>query len=687
MLHSDLVTPRHLTRSAVIYIRQSTPHQVISNQESQRLQYALKPRALDLGWHEGDVLVIDSDLGTSGSSAQGRNGFKDLAARISLGQVGIILSTEVTRLSRNCSDWYPPLDVCGYMNCLIADRDGIYDPGAPNGRLLLGLKGQMSEMELHMIRSRLFAGILNKAGRGELALTLPVGLVRDQTGTVCKDPNQEVQSRIELIFSRFLQVKSACKALRFLNDQGLLVPRRDRFGDVVWKNPSVSVIIEILKNPAYAGAFVYGRTKTIRPPARRPVQKKLPMDEWRIRVNDKYPPYISWETYENIQTMLKDNYAQYDRNKSRGIPRPGSALVHGLVYCGECGHKMVVQYKAGTRYICNFLRQQHGSPVCQYIPADPVDKKVAVAFLAALSPVEIDIYTRALEQKNQAHEQVNRTHAQQAERLRYEAALAKRQYMQVDPENRLVASELEKRWESALRELKRTEEALAQRKLAPVIPLKITAEIKEAFTQLGRKLPDIWNTGTLLREHKKALLRCLIDKVIIHRAQRDLIHTRIVWKGGATSSFDIPIPVGSLAELHRFEQMEQRIVELSRQGKLDEHIAKALSAEGFRSPMSNHLLVSTVKGIRLKYGIMLKRSQSHPRRVAGYLTVPQIAKALDISRQWIYDQIHSGVINVTRDTKTGLYLFPDEPGTLEQFQKLKAGLILTLGCGRGYQHG
>jgi hypothetical protein len=436
----------------------------------------------------------------------------------------------------------------------------------------------------------------------------------------------------------------------------------------------------LLKNPAYAGAFVYGRTKTIRAPGRRPVQKKLPMDQWRIRVNDKYPSYISWEIYEKIQNMLKDNYAQYDRNKSRGVPRPGSALIHGIVYCGQCGHKMVVQYKTGTRYICNFLRQQHGSSVCQYIPADPVDKKVVEAFFAALSPVEIDIYTRAMEQKRQANEQVNPALAQQVERLRYEAALAKRQYMQVDPENRLVASELEKRWEVALRELKRAEDSLAQDKRAPVIPLKITAELKEAFTQIGKKLPEIWNTGLLSREHKKALLRCLIDKVIIHRARRDLIHTRIAWKGGATSSFDVSIPVGSLAELPGFEQMEQKIVQLSQQGKRDEDIAKALSAEGFRSPMSEHLLPSTVKTIRLKHGIMQKRSQSHPRRIAGYLTVPQIAKALDIPRHWIYDRIHKGVIHVKRETKTGLYLFPDKPDTLEQFRKLKAGLIQKLGC-------
>jgi DNA invertase Pin-like site-specific DNA recombinase len=679
MQHSGLVTSHHLSRSAVIYIRQSTPHQVISNQESRRLQYTLKQRALDLGWHQDDVIVIDSDLGVSASSAQNRDGFKDLAGRVSLGKVGIILSTEVTRLSRNCSDWYPLLDVCGYMNCLIADRDGIYDPGAPNGRLLLGLKGQMSEMELHMIRSRLTAGIINKAGRGELALTLPVGLIRDQSGSVRKDPNKEVQNRLELVFDTFLKVKSAVKAMRFFNDQLLLIPRRDRFGDIVWKNPSVAAIIEILKNPAYAGAFVYGRTRTIRPPGKRPMQKKMPMDQWRIRVNDKYPAYISWQIYEKIQSMLKDNYAQYDRNKSRGVPRPGSALIHGMVYCGQCGHKMVVQYKNSTRYICNNLRQQWGVPVCQYIPADAVDDKVVEAFFAALSAVEIDIYSRSLEQKSKAQQQVNRAQAQQVERLRYEAALAKRQYMRVDPENRLVASELETRWEAALRQLKHAEDRLAHDVTPQVFP-KISAELKEAFTQIGTKLPKIWNTGILSRKHKKALLRCLIDKVIIHRARRDLIHTRIVWRGGAVSSFDISISVGSLAELACFDQMQQQIVQLSQQGKRDEEIVKELSAKGFRSPMRDHLLISTVKAIRLKHGIMLKRCQSHPCLIAGYLTVPQIAKALDIQRHWIYDRIHKGVIHVNKDTKTGLYLFPDTPRTLEQFRKLKAGLIDCLGC-------
>jgi DNA invertase Pin-like site-specific DNA recombinase len=365
MHRSELVTPQHLARKAIIYIRQSSPHQVLSNQESLRLQYALEQRALSLGWRPEDIEIIDADLGLTGASAQHREGFKELVSQVTLGQVGIILSSEVTRLSRNCSDWYPLLDLCGYKNCLIADGDGVYDPATPNGRLLLGLKGQLSELELHTIRARMTAGLLNKAKRGELALKLPVGLVREDSGKVVKDPNREIQERIDLIFSTFLRLKSASKVLRFFNDHALLIPRRDRFGDLVWKKPTVAAIIDTLKNPAYAGAFVYGRTRTIRDPSGKVTQKRLPMDQWRICVKDKYPTYIGWETFEKIQAMLRDNYAEYDRNKSRGVPRPGSALLHGILYCGECGHKMVVQYKGGTCYLCNCLHQQYGVPVCQ----------------------------------------------------------------------------------------------------------------------------------------------------------------------------------------------------------------------------------------------------------------------------------------------------------------------------------
>ncbi len=642
MSTSELITPQHLTRKAIIYIRQSRPHQVISNQESLRLQYALRQRALELGWSNAQVTIIDSDLGTTAASAEHREGFKELLTLVTLGQVGIILSFDVTRLSRNCSDWYPLLDLCGYRGCLIGDRDGIYDPGSANGRLLLGLKGQISELELHTIRARLSAGLLNKAARGELALTLPVGLVRDPAGVVHKDPDREVQSRLELVFATFLEQRSASQVLRVFNQQGLTLPRRNRFGELRWRKPTVAAILSILKHPAYAGAYTYGRTRTLRtgPAPHQARQQPLPLEEWKIRINDKYPAYISWQTYEQIRAMLKDNYAEYDRNKTRGVPRPGKALLHGLTYCGECGHKMVVQYKNGTRYLCNYLRQQYGVPVCQYIPADPVDEQVVQAFFAALSPLELDAYSQALKAEQHTTAGLDQAQRQQLERLRYQAALAERQFNQADPDNRLVTAELERRWETALQALQQAEQHYAMLQQQRSSPPVLAPELKAAFAEIGQQLPALRPTRVLSQTRKKALLRCLIEKVVIHRRQRDQIHTRIVWKGGDTTTVDLPITVGSLAELRNGAALERRLLALAHQGLDDETIAQQLTAEGYRSPTNpTAVLPNTVRCTRLKHRVFVKRSQSHPRRIPGYLTIPQIANHLAISSHWIYSFI------------------------------------------------
>ena len=292
---SEFITPFHLRRQALIYIRQSSPHQVLTNQESRRLQYALRQRALECGWQADAIEVIDADQSRTARTTQGREGLKEIIARVTLDQVGIIFSYDVTRLSRNCTDWYQVLDLCGFRHCLIGDRDGIYDPATINGRLLLGVKGQLAELELHTIKGRLTAGLLNKAQRGELALTLPVGLARDPLGRVVKRPDREVQDRIGLVFATFLRGRSLAKVVRSFNDQDLLVPRRDAFGDVVWRRPTVSSVGAILKNPAYAGSFVYGRTRAERTgPDHTPVQKPLPITEWRIHIRDVYPPYIDW---------------------------------------------------------------------------------------------------------------------------------------------------------------------------------------------------------------------------------------------------------------------------------------------------------------------------------------------------------------------------------------------------------
>src|SRR2546422_5537784 len=514
------------------------------------------------------------------------------------------------------------------------------------------------------MKARLTAGLIHKAQRGELALTLPTGLVRNGQGTGHKIPNQEAQARLALVFETFLQCRSASKVVEVSTPPPLLPPRRNRFGDLVWKAPRVAAVLSILKHPASAGAFTYGRSRTLRREATqaRPSITRLHQEQWRICIPVVYPSYISWETYTQIQTMLKDNHAEYDRNKTRGIPRPGKALLHGLVYCGECGHKMVVQYKGGTRYICNYLRQQYRTPVCQYIAADPVDTRVVDAFFQALSPVELDVYAQALAKRQQQAERIATAQAQHLERLRYEAAYCERQFRHVDPAHRHVAAELEHAWEVALQALKQAEVAQGQRAQAGTPPENaLSPTLQAAFRAIGHKLPELWPTDVLSQAQRKALLRCLIDKVVIQRARRDQIHTRIVWRGGETTTFEVPVAVGALTDLPTAHEMAQQIRVLFAEGTSDDAMARQLTQHGYRSPSQPTVLPSTVKGIRLKLGLMQHRSQSHPRRIGGYLTGPQLPQALGITPPRGDHHIKSRTGGVQRGAQTPPYLFSPRP--------------------------
>jgi DNA invertase Pin-like site-specific DNA recombinase len=681
---SELIQPRHLDRKAMIYVRQSSPHQVITNKESQRMQYALRERATVLGWHAQDTQVIDADLGRSGATVEEREGFQQLVANIALGAVGILLAFDATRLARNCSHWYQLLDLCGHHDCLIADRDGVYDPASINGRLLLGLKGQISELELHTIRARLTAGILSKAERGELELTLPTGLIRTD-GVVAKHPSVEVQNRIDLIFATFLEQKSVAQTVRWLIKNDLLLPRRDRHGDIQWKRVTAASISSFLNNPAYAGAAVYGRTRWKKSANTGKMQGlKLPRNQWRYCVQGKFPQYISWDTFERIQDMLRDNYTQYARNKTRGVPRKGKALLHGIVYCGECGHKMCVQYKGGTQYLCNHLKQQTGAPVCQRIGGDAIDDIVVSWFFEALSVAEIDVAAAALQTTDDEQAQVLAAHEQQVQRLQYESQRAERQFMKSDPDNRLVTGELERRWETSLRELKSAEEELDRlRQDAPsyIIP----ADLLEALRDVGLRLPELWNAKLLSDAQKKALLRSLIDKVVIHRLAPDQVQTRVVWRGGATTCDVVRVTVGKFAWLSGAAQMEAAIKRMTAEGLGDGAIAEHLTEMGHRSPRADKVLESTVRMARLRLGILRRAHQSHPRRVQGFLTIPQLAKKLGVSRWWISDRIANGTIKAKKDEKAKCYLFPDTPAMLAKLQALVTEYQHNTGCGKGYQ--
>ena len=676
---SELVKPHHLGRRAVVYVRQSSPHQVLTNQESLRLQYALRQRARELGWREADIDVIDADLGLSGATAAHRQGFKDLVARVTLGEVGLILSTEVTRLARNCSDWYPLLDVCGHRQCLIADRDGVYDAGSANGRLLLGLKGTISELELHTLRSRLTTGLLAKAARGELALQLPIGLVRDACGVVTKDPDQEIQARIDLVFTTFLQVRTAMAVVRTLHARELALPRRDRHGDISWRPATLMAVVGMLKNPAYAGTFVYGRTRLgpSAPPGARPVQLPRSNEGWRFVVRDRYPAYIDVKTFEKIQAMLEGNRADYMRTKGRGIPRDGAALLHGIVWCGECGHKMAVRYKGGSQYVCNHLRQQHGAPVCQCLRAAAIDARVAAAFLEAIAPAEIEAWSHARNAQRQADEAFRRAETQQVERLRYQAALAERQFNRVDPDNRLVAAELERRWETALTELRRAEAALVHRTVAVAStkPDTIDPRLRAKVVSLGQRLPGLWADPSISRAHKKALLRCLIDKVVLRRRARDRAAVRIVWRGGAVSELEVTMPVNALTALSRYAEMEARVLTLAQAGVDDIAIAQTLTAEGHHSARhATAVLPSTVRGIRLQHGLKLVPEQTRWPQVPGWLTVTGIAARLQVSEKWLRGRIRDGAIRTVRES-SGRYLFPDDERALKILRHLRANVV------------
>ena len=398
---------------------------------------------------------------------------------------------------------------------------------------------------------------------------------------------------------------------------------------------------------------------------------RLPQDEWRVVVKDRYPAYIDWQTFERIQAMLRDNYAEYLRHGTRGTPRDGAALLQGIAWCGECGHKLVVQYCNGNRYACTYLQHTQGAPMCQHLPADPIDARVVAAFFEAVAPAELDAWEQAQAARHDAAEALDRAEAQQVERLRYQALLAGRQFNRVDPDNRLVAAELERRWEAALRDLRQAEEALARRRAANAQTLCLTAAERADFCALAPRLPELWRQPGVTRAHRKALLRCLIDKVVMRRSTRDCVQLRIVWRGGATTEMEVGIAVGALTSLARGAEMEARVLDLARAGTEDAAIAALLTEEGFRSPRHSQVLVNTIRAIRLRHRVL--QAPSHPRRLAGWLTVSQLAQRLGIPRRWIDQRIRSGTIVVGPHPPVRLHLFPDTEAAIAGFRNLRAG--------------
>lgn len=679
MTTSEHIQPDHLRRQAVVYPRQSSPQQVLNHQESLRLQYALAERARAFGWDASSVQIIDADLGITGSRSAGRPGFQELVARVNLGQVGIIFAYDVTRLARNCTDWYQLLDLCGYRRCLVGDQEAVYDPATPNGRLILGLKGLIAELELHTIKTRLHAGLINKASRGELALSLPVGLVRDLSGRVVQHPDQEVRERIAFVFATFLRVKSIHGVVREMVAARLLLPRRERGRDdgaIVWRRPTAAAISSMLRNPAYAGTFVYGRTRFLpRVPGGPPRKHPLPPEEWQFMVPDKYPAYIDRDTFATIQAMLRDNYQEYSHRRSRGVARSGTALLQGLAYCGHCGRKMTVQYHAAPRYLCSGHKEQGGGPECQRVPIPTVDAWVVRSFWEALAPAELDRYDAAVAALEDQRLQLRRARDLQLKRLRYEAGLAEKQYRLVDPENRLVAAELERRWEQALQALRRAEEEA--RAPEPTIE-PLTDELRQQLDEVRPTLRQMWDEGALSNVRKKELLRTLIDKVVLQRPDGDRCEARIIWKGGDWTTAVLELPVVTYAEMANGEQLVREVLRRSRAGQSDEQIAAEMTAAGYHAPLKRCLSVDSVVRIRHQHGVYSRKTEFLRHGLAGWITLGRAVERLGEHKSWAYYLIRKRRLLIDRDPEIGLYLVRDDERVLKELKELLRGERFSL---------
>jgi DNA invertase Pin-like site-specific DNA recombinase len=535
---SNKVTAEHLRRLAYLYVRQSTLRQVHENRESTARQYDLKRRAQVLGWAADQIIVIDEDLGLSGATADNRNGFQRLVAEVGLGRVGLVMGLEVSRLARSSTDWHRLLEICALADTLILDEDGIYDPGHFNDRLLLGLKGTMSEAELHLLRARLIGGQLNKARRGDLWMKPPIGFVYDSSGRVVFDPDQQVQRGVRLLFETFRQTGSALRVVHHFKTEGVLWPRRItsgvRAGELFFGPLEHSRVLGILHNPRYTGAFVYGRTRQRKVIIAGQLRyRRLKREEWSVFLPNMHPGYISWEEFESNQTKLLANANGYGEDRRKSPPREGAALLQGLVICGVCGLRMTVRYHTDhghliPEYVCQRRGIQTAEPICQHLPGGQIDQAVTELVLKAVNPASLDVALEVFEELRARQAEVDRLRRAQVERAREEAELAQRQYLLARPENRLVVDNLERQWNEKLTSLSQAEEEYSR--MSKSQPSALTDEDRDRVHALASDLPRVWNDPRTPARDRKRMLRLLIEDVTLVKNQK--IHIHIRWKAG-----------------------------------------------------------------------------------------------------------------------------------------------------------
>jgi DNA invertase Pin-like site-specific DNA recombinase len=625
------ITAEHLRRDAFLYVRQSSIRQVFENTESTKRQYALRERAVALGWPIERIHVIDTDLGISGASATDRDGFQHLVAEVANGHAGIVLGLEVSRLARNNADWHRLIELAALTSTLILDEDGIYEPAHFNDRLLLGLKGTMSEAELHVLRARLQGGIRNKARRGELELALPIGLVYTADGRIGLDPDERIRTSVQLIFDSFRHSHSASAVVRRFAREGWQFPRRVRRGigkgDVLWGTIDHSRVIQILHNPRYAGAFAYGRTRSAYRANRCARQHKVKREDWQVLIPGAHVGFIDWKEFEAIQATLRTNLGGFSPSGRGSMPREGSALLQGRLVCGRCGARMRVRYQEVERrlepyYQCTEAVVRRAGLLCQSIRGRPVDEAISALLLETVAPAAIEVALAVQDEIAERIEQANAVRLKQLDGARFEVELARRRYLHVDPQNRLVADALEADWNARLRELDTLQQEHDRQRQADQGLL--SEETRTRIRQLTEDFPRIWNDERVAPIERKRMLALLIEDVTLFKDDRISVHVR--WRGGRTSSLAIDKPK-PIALIRKTRPEVVKAIDEMLETCTDRQVARRLNELGYRNWKGDRFTYTKVILVRKAYQL---KSPFQRLRERGMLTAVEIARQLGV---------------------------------------------------------
>jgi DNA invertase Pin-like site-specific DNA recombinase len=639
------IKSQHLRRNAYLYVRQSTLRQVVENTESTERQYALRQRAIQLGWTQEQVVVIDNDLGQSGASAADRLGFQKLVAEVGLARAGIVMGLEVSRLARNSADWHRLLEMCALTDTLILDEDGLYDPDHFNDRLLLGLKGTMSEAELHVLKARLQGGIINKARRGELLGPLPIGFNYGPDRQVRLDPDRQVQESLRTFFETFQRTGSALATVKTFREQGLMFPYRvhagPNKGEILWKPLAHSRALWLLHNPRYAGAFFYGRTRQRHDPYGSIRFQKLPREEWTVFLPEAHLGYISLEQFEENQRKLLENAQVHGAERKKSPPREGPALLQGIVLCGRCGNRMTVRYHRSREhlmpdYVCQRDGIERAERICQSIPGAGLEMAIGALLIETITPLTLEVALSVEEELKHRRDEAEGLRQKHIERLRYEADLARRRYMQVDPDNRLVADELEGEWNEKLRVHKEALEALEEQRRAQARTLN--QEQRARILALAKDFPSLWNNPRTPSRERKRMVRLLVEDVTLIKDCGITAHVR--FKGGTTQTITVP-PPPPIAELRK--NPAHLVADVDR--LLDDYthgqIAAILSHKGMRTVDGEPLNRLSIRHIQEAYGLVPRYDRLRNR---GMLTMSEVAEQLGVARATVKSWNQAGFL-------------------------------------------